>query len=132
MTYVPDDVVDAVIARNQTLQEVVQGQRLMLWRPGTTATVIAQGCLMFGGIGLIGSVLWFWPPSIATFKYGFFFGLLLLAAVTGGVFHGVVRDWASEQGWDKSPPAPELPADVIEQTRGKYVEAFERVTETSF
>src|ERR1700759_622107 len=95
MTYVPDDVVDAVIARNQTLQEVVQGQRLMLWRPGTTATVIAQGCLMFGGIGLIGSVLWFWPPSIATFKYGFFFGLLLLAAVTGGVFHGVVRGWAS-------------------------------------
>ncbi|MGE0066670.1 MAG: phosphoribosylaminoimidazolesuccinocarboxamide synthase [Solirubrobacterales bacterium] len=43
-----------------------------------------------------------------------------------------VRDWASAQGWDKSPPAPELPADVVEQTRGKYVEAFERITETSF
>jgi phosphoribosylaminoimidazole-succinocarboxamide synthase len=43
-----------------------------------------------------------------------------------------VRDWASEQGWDKTPPAPELPADVVEQTRGKYVEAFERITETSF
>jgi phosphoribosylaminoimidazole-succinocarboxamide synthase len=43
-----------------------------------------------------------------------------------------VRDWASEQGWDKTPPAPELPADVIEQTRGKYVEAYERITETSF
>jgi hypothetical protein len=95
MTYVRDDVVDAVIARNQTLQEVVQGRRLMLWRPGTTATVIAQGCLMFGGIGLMGSVLWLWPPSVATFKYGFFFGLLPLAAVTGGVFHGVVRGWPS-------------------------------------
>lgn len=43
-----------------------------------------------------------------------------------------VRDWASAQGWDKSPPAPELPADVVEQTRGKYVEAFERITETAF
>jgi phosphoribosylaminoimidazole-succinocarboxamide synthase len=43
-----------------------------------------------------------------------------------------VRDWASAQGWDKNPPAPELPADVIEQTRGKYVEAFERITETTF
>jgi phosphoribosylaminoimidazole-succinocarboxamide synthase len=43
-----------------------------------------------------------------------------------------VRDWASERGWDKSPPAPELPPDVIEQTRGKYVEAFERITETTF
>ncbi len=43
-----------------------------------------------------------------------------------------VRDWASAQGWDKSPPAPELPADVVEQTRGKYVEAFERIIGTSF
>jgi phosphoribosylaminoimidazole-succinocarboxamide synthase len=43
-----------------------------------------------------------------------------------------VRDWASEQGWDKTPPAPQLPPDVIEQTRGKYVEAFERITETTF
>lgn len=43
-----------------------------------------------------------------------------------------VRDWASAQGWDKTPPAPELPADVVEQTRGKYVEAFERITETAF
>jgi phosphoribosylaminoimidazole-succinocarboxamide synthase len=43
-----------------------------------------------------------------------------------------VRDWANERGWDHTPPAPELPADVLEQTRGKYVEAFERITETSF
>jgi phosphoribosylaminoimidazole-succinocarboxamide synthase len=39
-----------------------------------------------------------------------------------------VRDWADETGWDHSPPAPELPPDVVEQTRGKYVEAFERIT----
>jgi phosphoribosylaminoimidazole-succinocarboxamide synthase len=43
-----------------------------------------------------------------------------------------VRDWATESGWDKTPPAPELPADVVEQTRAKYVEAFERITETRF
>ena len=30
-----------------------------------------------------------------------------------------VRDWASAQGWDKKPPAPELPPDVVEQTRGQ-------------
>ncbi len=30
-----------------------------------------------------------------------------------------VRDWATEQGWDKTPPAPELPPDVVEQTRGQ-------------
>jgi len=43
-----------------------------------------------------------------------------------------VRDWATQSGWDKQPPAPELPADVIEQTRAKYVEAYERITERSF
>ncbi len=43
-----------------------------------------------------------------------------------------VRDWATTSGWDKKLPAPELPADVIEQTRAKYVEAYERITERSF
>jgi phosphoribosylaminoimidazole-succinocarboxamide synthase len=43
-----------------------------------------------------------------------------------------VRDWASAQGWDKKPPAPELPPDVVEQTRAKYVEAYERITGDSF
>ncbi|HWC48347.1 MAG TPA: phosphoribosylaminoimidazolesuccinocarboxamide synthase, partial [Solirubrobacterales bacterium] len=43
-----------------------------------------------------------------------------------------VRDWASGQGWDKKPPAPELPADVVEQTRAKYIEAYERITGESF
>jgi phosphoribosylaminoimidazole-succinocarboxamide synthase len=43
-----------------------------------------------------------------------------------------VRDWATSQGWDKKPPAPELPPDVVEQTRAKYVEAYERITGESF
>ena len=43
-----------------------------------------------------------------------------------------VRDWATAQGWDKIPPAPELPPDVVEQTRAKYVEAYERITEEGF
>jgi len=43
-----------------------------------------------------------------------------------------VRDWADAEGWDHKPPAPELPADVIEQTRAKYVEAYERLAERGF
>jgi phosphoribosylaminoimidazole-succinocarboxamide synthase len=43
-----------------------------------------------------------------------------------------VRDGADEAGWDHRPPAPELPPDVVEQTRAKYVEAYERITERSF
>jgi phosphoribosylaminoimidazole-succinocarboxamide synthase len=36
-----------------------------------------------------------------------------------------VRDWASGTGWDKSPPAPEIPDDVVAQTRERYVRAYE-------
>ncbi|HEX3801260.1 MAG TPA: phosphoribosylaminoimidazolesuccinocarboxamide synthase [Solirubrobacteraceae bacterium] len=43
-----------------------------------------------------------------------------------------VRDWASSTGWDKLPPAPEIPADVVTRTREKYIEAYERVTGNSF
>jgi phosphoribosylaminoimidazole-succinocarboxamide synthase len=43
-----------------------------------------------------------------------------------------VRDWLSASGWDKRPPAPELPADVVAQTRAKYVDAYERLTGRSF
>jgi len=39
-----------------------------------------------------------------------------------------VRDWLETTGWDKTPPAPELPADVVEKTRAKYVEAFRQLT----
>jgi phosphoribosylaminoimidazole-succinocarboxamide synthase len=39
-----------------------------------------------------------------------------------------VRDWLDEQGWDHSPPAPPLPAEVIEGTTAKYREAYERIT----
>jgi phosphoribosylaminoimidazole-succinocarboxamide synthase len=39
-----------------------------------------------------------------------------------------LRDWLDEIGWDHSPPAPELPDEVVENTRAKYVEAYERIT----
>ena len=43
-----------------------------------------------------------------------------------------VRDWLETQPWDKTPPGPELPADIVAGTRRRYVEAFERITGTSF
>src|SRR5262249_39529016 len=39
-----------------------------------------------------------------------------------------VRDWLETTGWDKASPPPPLPADVVEKTREKYVEAYERLT----
>jgi phosphoribosylaminoimidazole-succinocarboxamide synthase len=43
-----------------------------------------------------------------------------------------VRDWLLAQAWDKTPPGPELPDDVVAGTRARYVEAFERITGASF
>jgi len=43
-----------------------------------------------------------------------------------------VRDWCEEAGWDKTPPGPELPDDVVAGTRARYVEAFERLTGIPF
>jgi phosphoribosylaminoimidazole-succinocarboxamide synthase len=39
-----------------------------------------------------------------------------------------LRDWLDEIGWDHTPPAPELPEDVVANTRAKYLEAHERIT----
>jgi phosphoribosylaminoimidazole-succinocarboxamide synthase len=43
-----------------------------------------------------------------------------------------VRDWATNSGWDKNPPAPEIPEDIVAQTRERYVTAYERLTGESF
>jgi phosphoribosylaminoimidazole-succinocarboxamide synthase len=43
-----------------------------------------------------------------------------------------VRDWAAGSGWDKRPPAPAIPEEVVEGTRARYVEAYERIAEEPF
>ena len=43
-----------------------------------------------------------------------------------------VRDYCESLGWDKAPPGPALPGEVVAGTRARYVEAFERLTGISF
>jgi phosphoribosylaminoimidazole-succinocarboxamide synthase len=43
-----------------------------------------------------------------------------------------VRDYCEALGWDKTPPGPDLPDDVVAGTRARYIEAFERLTGLSF
>ncbi|MBI3649284.1 MAG: phosphoribosylaminoimidazolesuccinocarboxamide synthase [Actinobacteria bacterium] len=43
-----------------------------------------------------------------------------------------VRDWLDGSGWDHEPPPPSLPADVVERTAAKYVEAYESITGEPF
>ena len=43
-----------------------------------------------------------------------------------------VRDYAESLGWDKTPPGPELPEEVVAGTRARYIEAFEQITRLPF
>ena len=43
-----------------------------------------------------------------------------------------VRDWLETTGWDKNSPPPPLPAEIVEKTRAKYIEAYERLTGERF
>jgi phosphoribosylaminoimidazole-succinocarboxamide synthase len=43
-----------------------------------------------------------------------------------------LRDWLTNSGWDKKSPPPELPAEIVEKTAARYLEAFERITGTEF
>jgi phosphoribosylaminoimidazole-succinocarboxamide synthase len=43
-----------------------------------------------------------------------------------------VRDWAAGSGWDRSEPAPAIPDDVVDGTRARYVDAYERITGEPF
>jgi phosphoribosylaminoimidazole-succinocarboxamide synthase len=43
-----------------------------------------------------------------------------------------VRDWLIASGWDRTPPGPPLPVEVVAGTRSRYVDAFERLTGVRF
>ncbi len=43
-----------------------------------------------------------------------------------------VRDWLEQSGWDKNSDPPQLPDEIVQKTRSKYIEAFERITEQKF
>ena len=39
-----------------------------------------------------------------------------------------VRDWLDSQAWDREPPAPELPEDVVQKAASRYLEAYRLLT----
>lgn len=77
----------------------------------------ADGTLMLGDELLTSDSSRFWPaesyqPGRVQFSYD----------------KQYVRDWATDSGWDKQAPAPEVPAEVVEATRARYVDVYERLT----
>jgi phosphoribosylaminoimidazole-succinocarboxamide synthase len=77
----------------------------------------ADGQLVLGDEALTSDSSRFWPadlwkPGRAQFAFDKQF----------------VRDWAAGTGWDKTPPAPPVPDDIVAATRARYVEVYERIT----
>lgn len=43
-----------------------------------------------------------------------------------------VRDWSVSTGWDREPPGPVIPEEIVAEARRRYIEAYERITGTSW
>jgi len=77
----------------------------------------ADGTLTVGDELLTSDSSRFWPaesyqPGRAQFSYD----------------KQYVRDWATRSGWDRRSPAPEVPDEVVDATRARYVDVYERLT----
>jgi phosphoribosylaminoimidazole-succinocarboxamide synthase len=44
----------------------------------------------------------------------------------------IVRDWAAGTGWDKTPPGPAVPDEIVAKTRARYIEVYQRITGESW
>jgi phosphoribosylaminoimidazole-succinocarboxamide synthase len=81
----------------------------------------SDGNLVLGDEALTPDSSRFWPGD--TYEPG---------RAQGSFDKQYVRDFCETTGWDKTDPGPELPDDVVQGTRAKYVEAFERLTTIPF
>ena len=56
----------------------------------------------------------------------------ILSYFSGRHYKQFVRDYLETLSWNKQPPGPELPPDVVAGTRARYVEAYERIVGEPF
>ena len=90
--YTRDEIGDELVQQDRELQAVVQGRKVMLWRPGQVAALGAQVSLMFGWAGVSLSLFWLSTPSVKTFAY-FIVGVIVAAAPMNLLNYRVVRGW---------------------------------------
>ena len=81
----------------------------------------AQGTIVLGDEALTPDSSRFWPAD--TYEPG---------RAQDSYDKQYVRDFCETTGWDKTDPGPEIPVDVVDGTRAKYIEAFERLTGIGF
>ncbi len=120
----------------EELAEQVRGISLALYRHGALVceragiiladTKVEFGVLPGGGLVLIDEVM---TPDSSRFWDGAHYEPGRAQASYDKQF---VRDWLLRQPWDRAEPGPALPTDVVDGTRDRYIEAFERITGASF
>lgn len=122
-----DDMKDTV---GETLAEEIKGKCLALYRYArehaqARCIIVADTKMEFGLDGksliLIDELL---TPDSSRFWDA---GLYEVGKPQPSYDKQPVRDWLSGSGWDKEPPAPMLPPEVIEATTKRYREAYERL-----
>ena len=83
--------------------------------------VAPEGAVMLGDEAMTPDSSRFWPAS----EYA-------VGGAQPSFDKQFVRDWCERRDWNKEAPGPELPHEIVEGTRARYIEAFERLTEIEF
>jgi phosphoribosylaminoimidazole-succinocarboxamide synthase len=114
------------VARDYALDAYVRSARLALTRGIIIADTKFEFGLIDNDVVLIDEVLTpdssrFWPED--QYRSG---------RPQPSFDKQYVRDWLDEQGWDHTPPAPDLPQEVVNATTQRYLEAYERVAGRPF
>ncbi|TFV67259.1 UNVERIFIED_ORG: phosphoribosylaminoimidazolesuccinocarboxamide synthase [Bacillus sp. AZ43] len=112
---------DLTLALYSRAAEIAAGAGIVLADTKFEFGVDAAGGLVLGDEVLTPDSSRFWP--VATWSPG---------SVQPSYDKQYVRDWLTSSGWDRVSPPPELPADVVEATRERYVTAYEQLTGQAF
>ena len=88
--YIQDESADAVVAKDEKLQSVVQGSAIMLWLPGQGAGVSANMCLMFGWMGTMISV-YRMVPQLRYMMQWYALGSVVVMSVMGILYYTLLR-----------------------------------------
>ncbi|MCW2978270.1 MAG: Phosphoribosylaminoimidazole-succinocarboxamide synthase [Actinomycetia bacterium] len=105
----------------RTAAEYARGQGIIIADTKFELGVDAKGNLVLGDEALTPDSSRFWPAD--AYEPG---------RPQDSFDKQYVRDYCESLGWDKTDPGPELPADVVADTRSKYIEAFELLTKIPF
>jgi phosphoribosylaminoimidazole-succinocarboxamide synthase len=116
-----EELRELTLALYSRAAEIAHGAGIILADTKFEFGVGADGGLVLGDEVLTPDSSRFWPA--ATWSPG---------SVQPSYDKQYVRDWLTSSGWDRVSPPPELPSDVVEATRERYVTAYERLTGQEF